>query len=104
MSDLVSFIISNTAENEFSGIWKWISCCNDVMNHVECVIKLDVYPQKMHSCSKNIRGISVFVLKYPRYIKKIYITSNNVWIFAWLTDKYGLCSKSENCTYMLSLI
>ena len=27
------------------------------MNHVDCVIKSDNYPQKMHSCSKNIRGI-----------------------------------------------
>ena len=34
-------------------------CSNDVMNHVDYVIKRDVYP----SCSKNIRGISVFVLK-----------------------------------------
>ena len=48
---------------EFSGIWKWISSCNDVMNHVDCVIKRDLYPQKMRSCSKNIHGISVFVLK-----------------------------------------
>ena len=29
-----------------------------VMKHVHCVIKRDVYPHKMHSCSKNIRGIS----------------------------------------------
>ena len=35
----------------------------DVMNHVDCVIKRDVYPQKMHSCSENIRDISFFVLK-----------------------------------------
>ena len=35
----------------------------DVMNHVDFVIKRDVYPQKIHSCSENIRGISVFVLK-----------------------------------------
>ena len=27
-----------TDENEFSSIWKWIICCNDVMNHVDCVI------------------------------------------------------------------
>ena len=37
--------------------------CNDVMNDVDCVIKRDVYQQNVHSCSKNIRGISVFVLK-----------------------------------------
>ena len=48
---------------EFSSIWRWIKCCNDVMNNVDCVIKRDVYPPKIHSCSKNIRGISVFVLK-----------------------------------------
>ena len=62
-SDLLSFIISNTNEHEFNCISKWISCCYDVMNHVDCVIKRDVYLQKMHSCSKNIRGRSVFVLK-----------------------------------------
>ena len=62
-SDLLSFIMSNTDKNEFCNIWKWISCSNDVMNHVDYVIKGDVYPQKMHSCSKNIHGISVFVLK-----------------------------------------
>ena len=38
-------------------------CSNDVMNHVDYVIKRDVYPQNVPSCSKNIRGISVFVLK-----------------------------------------
>ena len=62
-SDLLSFIISNTDKHEFSSIWKWIMCCNDVMNDVDCVIKCDVYPQNVHSCSKNIRGISAFVLK-----------------------------------------
>ena len=29
-------------------------CCNDVMNNVDCVIKRDVYPQELHSCSKEI--------------------------------------------------
>ena len=37
--------------------------CNDVMNNVKCVIKPDVYPQKVHLCSKNIRGISIFCSK-----------------------------------------
>ena len=60
-SDLLRFIISYTDKHEFSRIWKWISCSNDVIYHVECVIKRDVYPQKMHSCSKNIRGISFFL-------------------------------------------
>ena len=50
---LLSFIISNTDKNEFSRIWKWISCSN----HVDCVIKLDVYLQKMLLCFKNISGL-----------------------------------------------
>ena len=36
------------------------------MNLVDCVVKPDVYPQKMHSsckCSKNIRGIYFLVLE-----------------------------------------
>ena len=57
VSDLLSFIICNTDKYEFSSIWKWMSCCNDLMNYVDCIIKRDVYPQKMHSCSKNIHGI-----------------------------------------------
>ena len=56
-SNLLSYIISNTDKHEFSSIWKGISGCNDIMNHVDCVIKRDVYQQKMHSCSKNIRII-----------------------------------------------
>ena len=67
-SDLLSFIIPYTDKHEFSRIWKWISYSNDVRNHVDYVIKRDVYLQKMHSCfkkypwdisfcSKNIRGI-----------------------------------------------
>ena len=41
-------------------LWKCISCSNDVMIHVDCDIKRDIYmyPQKMHSCSKDILGIS----------------------------------------------
>ena len=61
--DLLSFVISNTDKHEFSSIWKWITYCNDVMNDVDCVIKRDVYPRNVHSFSKNIRGISVFVKK-----------------------------------------
>ena len=57
-SDLSSFIICNTDKDEFSSIWKWISCSNDVMNHFDCVMKRDVYPQKINSFSKNIRDIS----------------------------------------------
>ena len=51
MSDLLSFI-NDTDKHEFTGLWKWISCGNDVVNHVDCVIKRDVYLQKTHSCSK----------------------------------------------------
>ena len=40
-----------------------IRCNNDGMYDVDCVIKCDVNLQKIHSCSKNIRGISFFVLK-----------------------------------------
>ena len=60
-SDLSRFIISNTDKLEFFSIWKWLSCFNDVMNDVDCVIKRDAYLQKMHLCSKNIRDISVFL-------------------------------------------
>ena len=63
MPDLYGIIISNTDKHEFSSIWKGLSCCNDVMNHDDCFIKRDIYLQKMHSCSKNIRDISLFVLK-----------------------------------------
>ena len=63
MSDWLSFIISNTDKHEFSSIWKWISCSNEVKNHVNCIIKHDVYQQKMYSCSKNIHGLSFSVLK-----------------------------------------
>ena len=41
------------------------------MNDVDCVIKRDVYPQNVHSCSTNIRGISVFVLKIPVVYQKL---------------------------------
>ena len=45
------------------GTKKWISCCSDVMNHIDCVIKRDVYPLKMHLdlCSKNIRGVYIYI-------------------------------------------
>ena len=72
-SKLFSFIISSAVKHEFSSIWKYISCCNDVMNHVDRIIKHDVNPQKMHSCSKIISGISFVVLKIPIVNKKKYI-------------------------------
>ena len=72
-SDLLSFIIFNPDKHEFISIWKWISCCNDVMNSVDCVIKRDVNPQKKHSSSKNIRGLYFSVLKISVvYQEKIY--------------------------------
>ena len=58
MSDLLSFIMSNAVKLKFSSILKWISCCNDIMKHGNCVIKRDIYLQKMKPCSKNTRGIS----------------------------------------------
>ena len=69
-SEFLSFIISNTDKHEFSSIWKWIRCCNDVMIHVDYVIKRDVYPQKMPSWSKNIRWISDFSLSISVVYKK----------------------------------
>ena len=45
-------------------------------------MKRDVYPQKMHLCSKNVRGISVFVLKISVVYQKIYIMGDIAWIFA----------------------
>ena len=87
-SDLLSFIISNTDKHEFSSIWKWVRYCNDVMNHFDCEIKLDVYPQKMHSCSKNIRGISFYVKKLSVVYKN---TMDDIaWVFASLKDRKKL--------------
>ena len=66
--------MSYTYKHAFSSIWKWIRRCNDVMNNGDCVIKRDVYPQKkMHSYSKYIRGILVFVLKISEVYKRIYM-------------------------------
>ena len=73
MSDLLSFIISNTDKHKFSSIWNWISCCNDVMIHVDYIIKRDVYPF--------IRGISVFGLKISVVYQKKYIMGDISWIF-----------------------
>ena len=81
-SDIFSFIISNSDKHQFGMIWKWISCCDDVMNHVDCVIIRDVYPQKMHSCSKNICAISFILLKISVVCQKKYIMGNIAWIFA----------------------
>ena len=50
-----------------------MSCCNDVMNHADCVIKRDVYLQKMHSCSKHIRHmtLTVKVALRPQYNQSV---------------------------------
>ena len=61
---------------------------DDAMNHADCVIKRDFFPQEMHSCSKNIRGISSFCSKNIRGISKKYIMGDTAWTFAWLKDKY----------------
>ena len=58
------------------------------MNHVDCVIKRDVYPQKMHSCSKNIRDISFFVLKISVVYQEKDIIRVIAWVFCLLKDKF----------------
>ena len=50
---------SNTDKHEFRSVWKSISCSH-VMNHVDGVIKRDVYPPKLPTCSKHIGGILSF--------------------------------------------
>ena len=61
---------------------------SDVMNHVYCVIKRDVYRQKVYSCYKNICGISFFVLKIPvvyqkkKRKKERKIMGDIAWVFA----------------------
>ena len=67
-SDLLSFIICNTDKYEFSIIWKWMSCCNDVINHADCVIKRD------RKC--------IHVLKISVVYQKQYIMGDIAWIFA----------------------
>ena len=72
MSHLLIYIHSKIYKDEFSSIWTWIRCNNDVMYDIDWAIKCDVYPQMIRSCSKNISGISFCVLKisvvYQKYI------------------------------------
>ena len=58
-----------------------LAVSNDVMNHVDCVIRRDVYPQKMHSCSENIRALSFSVLKRSVVYQEKYIIGVIAWIF-----------------------
>ena len=58
-----------------------------VMNNVDCIIKRDVCPQKMHLCSKNIRGISVFVIKTFMVYQTKYIIGVIAWLFRYLIHK-----------------
>ena len=46
-SDLLGCIISNTDKHEIGSVWKWISCSNGVMSHVDCVMKRDVFVLKI---------------------------------------------------------
>ena len=63
----------------------------DVMHQVDYVIKRDVYPQKMHSCSKNIPGLSIFVLKISVvYQEKKYIIGVIAWVFRCLKGKSSI--------------
>ena len=41
----------------------WIKYNNDVINDFDCVRNHDVYPQKIHLCSKDIYGVSFCALK-----------------------------------------
>ena len=59
------------------------SLFNDVMNHADCVIKRDVYQQKIHSCSKNICGISFFLQISVVYQEK-YVIGVIVWVLRQL--------------------
>ena len=64
------------------------------MNYVDCVIKLDVYPQKMHSCSKNIRGTV-----YDFFVLQV-MQSNINWhtyykFWKWLLKSNGLIKNSK---------
>ena len=61
--NLLSFIISNTETYMNLAVYG-----NGLA--VDCVINRGFYPQKMDSCSKNIRGTSVFVLKISLVYKK----------------------------------
>ena len=63
---------SNTYKHKFSSVRIWIGCNNDVVYDVDCIIEHDIYPQKTHSCSVNIHGISIFVLKISGVYKEIY--------------------------------
>ena len=66
-SRFLRLIISNTNKHKFSS--KWISYSGDINNHVDCIIKRDVYHQKMYLCSV----ILFFVLKISVvYQEKIY--------------------------------
>ena len=81
-SDLLSFIISNTDKHEFSSIWKCIGCPNDVMIHVDCVIKRDVYPRKIHSCYGNICVLYIYFFFCSKNIRGI--SRKNIGVIAWI--------------------
>ena len=57
------------------------------MNDVDCVIKCDVYPQKIHLVSKNNHGISLSVLKTSVVYQKKNIGGVIACIFHLLKDK-----------------
>ena len=79
----MSFLILKPTNINLAVYGNGLGVGNDVMNHVDCVIKRDVYQQKMLSCSKNIRGLSVFFfLKIFVVYQKTYIMGDIAWIFA----------------------
>ena len=84
MSNLLSFIFSNIANMNLAVYGNGLAVVMTSQIMLEC----DVYQQKMHSLSKNICGISFFVLKISVVYKKDIIIGDIPWIFAWLKDKF----------------
>ena len=62
-SDLLTFI-SNTDIHELNSVWKWISSSNDVMYHVDCIIKCDVTLRKCIYVLKISMAYHLLSLKY----------------------------------------
>ena len=62
-ADLLSLSFLTRTTHAFSSIRKWISCSNDIMNHVDMTftrrksIHILKYPWYIIFCSKSIRGI-----------------------------------------------
>ena len=57
------------------------------IDHVDCVIKRDIYLKKKLLCSKNICGISFSVLKISVVYQEKYIIGVIAWVFWYLKDQ-----------------